>query len=335
MFRSRTGKALLAALIAATTALVSAAPQDGKFSIAVLRRDGLMIPFASFNGHTWSAPWPGAATGIPLPISIGDIPKSWWGDVAPSAPWTAWLDEGEPRPLKLVKPVQVPIFCGGHLAISTDYHGSAPPERGPTVGKDGIATAGDVTVLPITQVSVNSPDAGRLIAAVTEKFNEEEDLAASHFTHWYHPFGRNRRTHFPIELEAFYRATESTARGDYRTSYIEAVRRYPALPGDQGCGLVTFVRGWVTEFTDKKPIINIGARVTYCDRAEVSFLQPLGRINLPRAAGRDRQGGTQAYWIYQLSSWRDEFYSVAHVSTEGVKPVVVVAAGGCPKEPAR
>jgi hypothetical protein len=107
---------------------------------------------------------------------------------------------------------------------------------------------------------------------------------------------------------------------------VEAVRRYPALPGDEGCGLVTFARGWITEFDDRKPIINLGVRITYCDRAEVQFFQSFGRIVIPATKS--------VFWVYQLSSWRDEFYSVASVTPEGVKPVVVVAGGGCPKEPA-
>ena len=50
---------------------------------------------------------------------------------------------------------------------------------------------------------------------------------------------------------------------------------------------------------------------------------PFGRLR--------RQRGP--YWdLYQISSWRDEIYSVARVAPDGVRPVVAVAGGGCPKE---
>jgi hypothetical protein len=65
----------------------------------------------------------------------------------------------------------------------------------------------------------------------------------------------------------------------------------------------------------------------------VSFIQPFGRIRLERGSGR--AAGGDVFWIYQSSSWRDEFYSVARVAPEGVRPVLVVAGGGCPKEPAK
>ena len=326
MFRSRARRGFVAVCCVAAAALVSAA-DNGKFSLAVLRRDGLMIPFATFNGRTWSVAWPGSGN-VPLPISLSDIPKAWWGEINPTAPWTAWLPEDQKRALKLEKPVHVPIFCGAHLAVATDYRGAAPPERAPTVPKDAVATAGDVTLLPITQVSIFSGDATRLVQAITDKFDEEEELASSHFTEWRHPFSPAKRRERPIELEAFYRATDTGKSGPFRTSYIEAVRRYPALFGDQGCGLVTFARGWITEFDNgKTPVINIGVRITYCDRADVQFFQPFGRIVVP--------GSKNAYWVYQLSSWRDEFYNVASVTADGVKPIVVVAGGGCPKDPAR
>jgi hypothetical protein len=320
-------RAFLGVLAIASLGVVSAAPQP-RFNVAVLRRDGLLIPFASYNGRAWSVPWPGAGIGVALPISLGDIPKGWWGDVPAGAAWTAWLPDNEARPVKLIKPVHVPIFCGAHLALATDYRGAALTEREPTVPKDGIATAGEIKVEPITQISVNAPDAAVMVGMITDKFNEEETLAAEHFTEWVHPYSKAMRARAPITLETFYRAIEQVPQGELRTSYVEAVRRYPALTGDNGCGLVTFARAWITEVAGKKPIINLGARVTYCDRADVSFIQPFGRVVVPAVRGK----GSDVYWIYQLSSWRDEFYSVAQVSAEGMKPVVVVAGGGCPKE---
>ena len=316
----------------ALASLSAAPPSNTKFSVAVLRRDGILVPFAAFNGRAWSVPWPGQPA--IMPISLSDIPKPWWGDAGPAAPWTAWLADEEKRPLKLLKPVHVPIFCGARLAIATDYRGAALEEHAPTVPKDGIATAGDVEIEPIVQISVHAPDAVKMVGTITEKFNVEEALAARNFSNWTHPFGNFARARFAIELESFYRATEKTATGEFRTSYVEAVRRYPSLAGDEGCGLVTFARAWVTEVAGKEPIVNLGVRITYCDRAEVSFLQPFGRVRLDTdGGGRAGRGPSpQVFWIYQLSSWRDEFYSVVSVTPAGMKPVVVVPGGECPKE---
>ena len=56
-------------------------------------------------------------------------------------------------------------------------------------------------------------------------------------------------------------------------------------------------------------MIDLGARVTYCDRAEVTFMLPLGRLHVDK----------DIYWVYQLSSWRDELYGIARVSDDAVR----------------
>jgi hypothetical protein len=297
------------------------------FGLGVLRRDGVLIPFCSFNGRTWTADWPGSDGSIALPISLSDIPKRWWGAPGPAAPWTAWSIDAEPRPLKLEKPQQVQVFCGTHLGIKTDYQGTGDIDpREPTVPKDGVAIAGDAKLLPVIPVSLYSGDAKRIVEAITDDFNKEEETAASHFLNWEHPFSADERKATPIQLEAFYRARESTPSGDWSTSYVEAVRRFPARLGDNDCGLITFVRGWVLEREGRKPVIDIGARITYCDRADVSFMQPFGRLLIDR----------EPYWVYQISSWRDEIYGVSRVRPEDVRPVMAVAGGGCPtKAPGR
>jgi hypothetical protein len=323
---ARAAAALTLALVLAALATAGLRAADRqKFSLAALRRDGVIIPFASFDGRNWSLHWPDSDEGVPLPISLADIPKTWWGPQGAAAPWTAWLPGGVTRPLTLAKPLDAKVFCSGHPALATDYRGGPIDPREPTVIKDGLALAGDVTLTDINPVSLHSPDAGRLVATIANEFNLQEKLAVDHFTNWTHPFGSAERSRYPIQLEAFYRSNETTKRGTFSTTYVEAVRRFPATPGDEGCGLITFVRGWITEVDGKKPVINIGARVTFCDRAEVSFMLPFGRLTVDE----------EAYWVYQISSWRDEIYSVARIRPDGVRPVVVVSGGGCPKDPNR
>lgn len=317
-----TGALLLAVLAAAGLR----AAERQKFTLAALRRDGVIIPFASFDGRNWGLHWPDSDAVEPLPISRDDIPKKWWGPQGPDAPWTAWLmPGGETRPLTLQKPVHAKVFCSGHPALATDYRGGTIDVREPTVPKDGLAIAGDAKLQEIVQVSVYAPDAKRVVDAITAEFNLQEKLAAEHFTSWSHPYWSEERKRYPIELEAFYRTSDTTSRGAWKTIYIEAVRRFPPRPSDQGCGLITYVRGWITEQAGKPPIINIGARVTYCDRAEVAFMLPFGRLLVDN----------ETYWVFQISSWRNEVYTVARTRADGVKPIVVVSGGACAKDPAR
>src|SRR5260221_8889035 len=323
---TRTGLRLAAAaLLAALVAGGARGAERQKLALAVLRRDGVIIPFASFDGRNWGLHWPDSDVGVPRPISLADIPKTWWGPQGPDAPWTAWLPGGDTRPLALAKPIDAKVFCSGHPAIATNYPGDPFDPREPTGPKDGLAIAGDVKVQDIISISVHAPDARRVIDMITDEFNAQEALAIQHFTDWTHPFWIWERKRYAIDLEAFYRSSESTPRGQWKTIYVEAIRRFPPRAGDRNCGLITFARGWITEQEGKAPVINIGARVTYCDRAEVSFMLPFGRLTIDN----------EAYWVYQMSSWRDELYSVTRIRPDGARPVVAVAGGGCPKDSVR
>src|SRR6185437_15202734 len=126
-------------------ALAAAVPLLGQgraaFTLGVLRRDGVLIPFASYNGRSWAASWPGPNASVALPIGLSDIPKAWWGAAGPGAPWTAWPLENPPRPLGLVRPEQLQVFCGTEVGLKTNYAGGAFDPRQPTVPADGLAIA--------------------------------------------------------------------------------------------------------------------------------------------------------------------------------------------------
>lgn len=314
----------LLALAAAALPIGVYGQAKSAFALGVLRRDGVLLPFCSFNGRTWTADWPGSDPSIALPIALADIPRRWWGAPGPATTWTAWPLDGEPRPLTLQKPEQVSVFCGTRLGIRTDYRGDGIDPREPTVAKDGVAIAGDMKLEPVVPVSLYSADAKKIVEAIADDFNKEEETAASHFVNWEHPFTAEERQALPIELETFYRTRDASPSGEWSTSYIEAVRRFPARVGDNDCGLITFVRGWVLEREGRKPVIDVGARITYCDRANVSFMQPFGKLIIDR----------EPYWVYQVSSWRDEIYGVSRVRPDEVRPVMAVAGGACPTKAA-
>jgi len=298
-----------------------AAPDDPKITLGVLRRDGLLVPFGSYNGHDWAAPWPNSLAGRALPIAVDDIPKDWWGAAGPGAAWTAWLPDPTLRsqPLHLDRPVQYPVFCVTRLGVTTDYQGPPLTERAPTLPKDGLAIAGGATLLPIGTMPPNTKEPRRMADLILDEFNREERKAAQRFVSWTHPFKQADRERLPIEIESYYRSTETTSRGAWTVSYIEAVRKFPPGPQDRGCGLITYANGWVTEREGKKPDIRIGARVTYCDRDGVSFMQPFGRLVLK----------DEVYWVYQLSSWNDEIYVVSRIRPTEIRAVVAVSGGAC------
>src|SRR5919197_4958247 len=152
----RVAGVLLAAALLGVPLRPATADNDPRFALGVLRRDGVLLPFASYDG-SWSVEWPYSL--VDIPISVHDVPKKWWGAPGPDAGWTAWLADGAQRPLKMQTLRTLQVFCDMRLGIQTDYRGGSFDPREPTVSKDGVAIAGDATLLPVTTVSVNSPDA--------------------------------------------------------------------------------------------------------------------------------------------------------------------------------
>ena len=286
------------------------------FTLGVLRADGLLIPFASYDGN-WSVPWPTSLRFLTLPISLADVEPKWWGAAGPGAEWTAVLQNGEKQPLHLVALRQTRIFCTPRLGVQTDHVGAPPAPGDPTVAKDGVAIAGDAALLPIERVAKTSPDWSAMANLITKKFDEAEKAAAGTFTNWKHPFNDEQRRTYPIQLEAIYRSHERTRRGAWRVSYVEAVRTFPVRVEDNGCGLITYASGWVLERDGHDPKIVLQARVAYCDRNEVSFMQPFGRLMIQ----------DDVYWVYQMSSWSDEAYAVARVRPSDIDPMVVAIGG--------
>ena len=94
-------------------------------------------------------------------------------------------------------------------------------------------------------------------------------------------------------------------RGGCRTrpsslSYVEIVKKYPLLPADEGCGLETFVSGWIHHDDGlQKPRARLKAVISYCDRRSVSYMLPFGQLRL---AGR-------THWVVQMSGRDHEWYA--------------------------
>jgi hypothetical protein len=155
-----------------------------------------------------------------------------------------------------------------------------------------------------------------------EEIDQAEDTTLSAVrrnTGWNHPFNRDARRKIVPAIEAWYTTVvpDSTA----TASYLEIVKKYPPLPKDEGCGLETFVTGWVhQESGEERHKASFKALATYCDREKASYMLPFGQMQL-----QDR-----LYWIFQMSGHDHEWYAVAEVRRDRSRVVAEFYAGGVP-----
>jgi hypothetical protein len=299
-----------------------AQPPPGRILLGVLRADGILLPFASYDGDDWKRSWPDDLTSVDLPATLDAIPRGWWGG-ARSDDWRLWLPgSAEPSPFKIAAPITLMVGRSRRIGLRTDVKPLALPAAPFQVPfpKAGLAVAGDVRVESIASVSRRAPASAELLSAVGPDLSAAEERTVNGLRNnagWKHPFDKVARARIEPELEAWYTSPLATAA--VSVSYIEAVKKYPPRPSDEGCGLETVITGWVHHRkAGERPRTELKAVATYCDRERTSYMLPFGRI----------EAGGRTYWVFQMSGPDHEWYAVAEVMPTRVRYVAEFHGGG-------
>lgn len=314
-------------LVLLAVALAIAAPlaqseRSAPFALAVLRRDGIAAPFATFDGRGWKASWPQSVFTQELPISLADVPRRWWGLDPPPQKFTLWREAARAGEVTVGAPTIARPMCDPRLVLRSDFTptGPLPPPIERPYPKEGLLVSGEVAVTPITPVEKGSAEWNAMVLRLAKDFNEAEDDAVSVFTGWRHPVRADRRKLVPIIIEALYRAPADTE--GWTAYFVEAVRQYPPGPQDKdGCGPLTFANGWILLGPKNKEGFRINAVVTYCDRHRINYMLPFGLI---KAGGRN-------YWVFQFSGFDTEMYEVVRPTPKGIEAQVAYRVGTCPE----
>jgi hypothetical protein len=290
------------------------------FLIGVLRSDGVVIPFAAFDGKNWTKPWPEGVEAQEVPDLV-QVPRDWWGktgSVSQLAAWANGVSRGVVR-LDLGRPARLHVMCDERIGIRSNYRSSEepPPPSAQPYPKDGLAVSGNQRVDPIQIVAADSTEWTAADREMTVDFDEAEERAAHGFLEWRHPFTKIERRRYRPRIEAMYAAPMDEA--GWTAYYLEAVRHYPPGPDDRGCGLVASASGWMTVGPNGKRSFDLQARITYCDREGVGYMLPLGLIK-----ANDRN-----YWAYQISGFGRESYLVVRPRPKEVVSEVVYRGGLC------
>ena len=304
----RPRRALVGVAIAA--GLGAAAPPRDAFSLAILRRDGAAIPFATFNGRTWRDTWPPAQINLTVPINLGSVPRDWWGPIGPHDAWDLW-HAGAAVPLRVTQPDWVAVHCARRIALRTDYRGDViPPDTEQPYPKDGVAVYPPHRIEPIEVVSEDAPAARAVKAVLADGFNRAERETESHFSH---PVGKRQREGIEPAIEAIYAFGELP-----QFLYVEAARSYPGGSADE-CKAFAFATGWFVRDGDTVRQLLMAVDVLRCDRVGGSYMLPLGVI---------RTGG-RTFWIAQFSGWHHERYVVIELKPKMVELMITTWGGGC------
>jgi hypothetical protein len=334
--RPRRAVLFAAILLTVLFALVSAAGRSDDrpgFTVGVLRRDGVLIPFATYDGSKWSNRW-SAEQATDLPIGLGDIPKDWWAGGQPQTAWTAWPASGGSQAIQARAPVALTVHCTRRVGLRTDFVAMEPPPPPDfqPYPKSGLALSGPaaVTVERIELVPPASAEAKALADRVRAEVASAETKKVRAWSQvWKHPLDDKGRAATPLALEVVARTPGLLVNST--VSYFEAVKKYPGfiqLPQNvppssgaaglaQSCEYLTFAGGWVV--TGPREGVTVGADLSNCNREDLVYTLPLGAI---------RTGG-RLFWIVQASSWDFERYDVIEIRQIDVKTALSVPGGTC------
>jgi hypothetical protein len=302
------------AVAALAAGLRAAGGEPGAFGVAVVRRDGIIIPFAAFDGKRWSNSWPPPALELTIPIGLRGVPSKWWGPTGALESWQVWRAAAEPQRVNVVQTDWVNVHCVRQIGLRTDYTSpSAPPPRTEQpYPKDGLAVSPPQPVERVAVVQTESTDARALMPAVREAFNTAERRTEDHY---HHPVTRRSREGRDPDIEAIYAAGE-----DPRVYYVEAARRYRRLgQRPDECEAVAFGAGWfVRDGADVRSLETV-VDLLECNRAGAGYMLPLGVM---RIAGK-------TFWLAQFSGWAHERFVVVEIKRKAVEAVLSVWGGSC------
>ncbi len=340
--RIRTGGLLVAAALAldaagAPAAQTPAAVIPDNATLAIVRADGTLIPFAAWTGERFENRWPSPSRGVDVPITLADVPKRWWRKSQPVLRWYAFLGDGSRAEIVTGQPTWYLAHCqqGVGLRSSLQTAPRLPPPIVQPYPKAGVAASVRLPFQPIGVMDPASPQAKALADAIAGGVEQEEASLAARYlaAGWRHPADEAVRRSTPLRVEALYRSSLGNGRFAY---YFEAAKRYRDGAADRpedaarrdrpDCDTLTFVSGWFVAgntFTTV-PRQELSVRMTSCDYADADVMLPLAYL----------QDEGRPLWIVQLSGWGRERYALLRFA-EDAEPVpealLATAAGECPR----
>jgi hypothetical protein len=236
---------LLPILIVILTTLSSTAQSADEgakegFTLAIVRRDSIAIPFATYDGKRWKNSWPLPESRVTAPIALADVPKRWWSGRDPIAKWTFWPlepSDGASRTLETIGPTWFPAHCQQGLGLRTTYSTSAviPPPHIQPYPKAGLAVAGNATITPIEIVDIASsalvdPLARSLVSTVWDEERRIINIYTRSGDNWKHPYTDEERKETPFRIEALYKVERGL--GDRDVYYFEGLKHYAVREPD-------------------------------------------------------------------------------------------------------
>lgn len=299
-------------LLLAGVVVTGLAAQGQGFTVAIVRPDGDLVPFAAYVDGRWERAWPQADEATDA-RTIDSVPSVWrrLGSRVPDV-WRAWSGSGATLTDARVSGLEVvEAHCSRQVALKSNLpkaNVESPLEFGVAVDSPSVAV-GDIE-------EVRRSDSVWTAAERAVRANFAR-LEAAQAVSRGEPLPRE--TPVPTtRITALYR--EARSRGSALYFVAEKKYRTPGPPQDPQCTTLTMITGWLMPtgagtFTLLEPRVF----VTDCDRKEARTALPLAALPV---RGR-------LFWVLREHGYEDETYVIAEIRKTGVRYLIDVNGGGC------
>jgi hypothetical protein len=303
---------------------LSAVPARNVSWFGIVRSDGLMIPFAQFDGLKWRLCWPEAdSKDGQKTIELSAIPKAWLGslEVIPNT-WKFLSSDHRISELNLGIPIKTASYCGDIWGITTNYSPAKKVEHSWPYPKAGLAFIGDLNVKLPEQISLTSRDSEHLRGFIREVFEEKED-GISRKDPAQAEYGEVTRGDIPLLKELRRKNEISTSvlmKVGANAYYFECRRVYPAS-GEGSQQDFLNINGWILEDRDTQNyrLIDINMIRGVGFSPSVFSYKVLGQLAIDNAL----------YVITVEDYYEWEFFTILRINDDGLETIVQARAGSC------
>jgi hypothetical protein len=312
-------RAFIAAVLLAASSLtqVQVSPPSG-FALGLIRADGILVPFAVFDGTSWLDAWPEPGEPVARDNMLAAVP-SFWRKRQQQVPqtWHVAAERGAMVEVNVLSHVVFDEHCAHQVGLLTDLH----PRRADAHDKQLAADRAVPRILPL-DLSAGADRAGweDLVQLLETESARHENTAIAD---WERDSGRASQVEppprrQPLRIRTLYAHRDT----DSRVLYYEVERQY-AKPISESPGAepsVLFVSGWIYQATGSAAAtLNTVALITDYDFKGPVMTKPLGIV---------RAGGS-SLWVAQEHGYENEAVTLLRIDSKGVHRVFSRFVGGC------
>lgn len=300
-----------------------AAPSGQGFVVGLLRPDGLIIPFAYFNGADFTNPWQKPRNfGPNAPSTITDLDIPWFsGFTAPTDSWFAWYPEGGKR-LITKQPIKINSHCSEVWGLPTGEVKRKFPDHVYEPTKTGLVTNKKIDVSPFSNISKSGADSQFILKVLRPFFDkgEEEALRKTGIDAYYE--NELRRSKGIVKSTGLQLMSSQKARLTAKESifFVEVTKKYPKTSDskDRECKLISYQKSWVLH-AQKPTLLSSEFEVTDCDMKNVSTGKAIGVVRIKDLV----------YIVHMNIGYEGESYSIFRLESGKLKQVLETFGGGC------